>query len=297
MRGVLAVVMMISLMARAESARASAVAPVPDDCEISLIKKLKPYFQRVLQTGVDAAYAVWPQPRPDIQFLKGCKIVAHRGAHHLATENTLAAFEYCRTENVWGIEFDVRWTLDNEPVILHDPDAGRTFGRPDVVPARMTLREVQAAVPDLPSLQDLVATFGPRFHLMIELKEPLSAARRLRLGQVLRGLEPVENYHFLSLRPELFDDLASVPSAALLLVSEMNTQALAREVFARQLGGLTGHYLLITRDLQRRLQDNGRRVGTGFIESRYSLYREIHRGVEWVFTNNAVEMARALDAP
>jgi len=31
-------------------------------------------------------------------------------------------------------------------------------------------------------------------------------------------------------------------------------------------------------------------VGTAYIKSRNSLFRELNRGVEWIFSNNAIEI-------
>ena len=61
---------------------------------------------------------MWPYP----------KIVAHRGAGSLAPENTLAAMRYARKQGFRGVEFDVMLAADGEPVLMHDPQLGRTVG-------------------------------------------------------------------------------------------------------------------------------------------------------------------------
>lgn len=48
-------------------------------------------------------------------------VVAHRGEHHRARENTMAAFEAALALGVDGIEFDVRPTSDGALVVHHDP--------------------------------------------------------------------------------------------------------------------------------------------------------------------------------
>lgn len=73
-------------------------------------------------------------------------VVAHRGEHHRARENTVEAFEAALALGVDGIEFDVRPTSDGALVVHHDPLVGGRAvsltpraGLPDWVP---TLAEV-----------------------------------------------------------------------------------------------------------------------------------------------------------
>lgn len=54
------------------------------------------------------------------------KIIAHRGASALAPENTMAAFEKARILGCKCIEFDVRYSADNVPMVHHDDKLDRT---------------------------------------------------------------------------------------------------------------------------------------------------------------------------
>ena len=57
-------------------------------------------------------------------------VVAHRGAHLVARENTLAAFEEAASMGVDGVELDVRRSADGALVVHHDPVAqGRVIAR------------------------------------------------------------------------------------------------------------------------------------------------------------------------
>lgn len=69
------------------------------------------------------------------------QVVAHRGAHAHARENTLAAFEEAVSLGVDGVELDVRRSVDGALVVHHDPVAeghviARTRARdlPEYVP-------------------------------------------------------------------------------------------------------------------------------------------------------------------
>ncbi|MBY0573676.1 MAG: glycerophosphodiester phosphodiesterase [Undibacterium sp.] len=54
------------------------------------------------------------------------KIVAHRGGGILAPENTLAAMQCGLDYGFHAVEFDVMLSQDGVPVLMHDPEFGRT---------------------------------------------------------------------------------------------------------------------------------------------------------------------------
>ena len=74
-------------------------------------------------------------PVPEGRRLQDCKIIAHRGSHdnHRILENTMAAFDRAAEAGVWGVELDIRWTRDLAPVVFHDPDLSRLYGRPETI--------------------------------------------------------------------------------------------------------------------------------------------------------------------
>ncbi|HEX9342762.1 MAG TPA: glycerophosphodiester phosphodiesterase family protein [Actinomycetota bacterium] len=54
------------------------------------------------------------------------RILGHRGARFTAPENTVASFQAAIAEGADGVELDLRRTLDQALVCLHDPGLGRT---------------------------------------------------------------------------------------------------------------------------------------------------------------------------
>jgi glycerophosphoryl diester phosphodiesterase len=54
------------------------------------------------------------------------KIIAHRGNKRYTPENTMAAFISAASYPIDGIEFDIQWTKDQVPVVIHDPSIDRT---------------------------------------------------------------------------------------------------------------------------------------------------------------------------
>jgi glycerophosphoryl diester phosphodiesterase len=59
---------------------------------------------------------MWPYPR----------VIAHRGGGTLAPENTLAGMRCGLTHGFHAVEFDVMLSADGVPVLMHDPQFGRT---------------------------------------------------------------------------------------------------------------------------------------------------------------------------
>jgi len=100
------------------------------------------WLEERLHQVVDFFYTTWPQPSPDKERLKQCKIVSHRGEHDNTTvfENTIPAFDRVIEAGVWGIEFDIRWTKDLQPVVFHDRTLQRVF-KSDIEVNKVTLAE------------------------------------------------------------------------------------------------------------------------------------------------------------
>ena len=248
---------------------------------------------------VDAIMAVIPRPVPTAQALRDCRIISHRGEFDNSSvmENTLEAFQVARHHGVWGIECDIRWTADDVPVICHDGDAARVFGQALTL-SECSFEVLRASVPMIPSLEELVAEFGGTTHLMLEIKaeaSPMSKTRCEILAKVLAPLKVGSDYHFLALDPDLFEPLTFVSSKNCLPVAETNVGKLSRAALERGLGGITGHFLLLGKGLKNRHEGAGQRVGTGFIASRNCLFRELNRGIRWIFSNDAVRIQKIRD--
>ncbi len=69
-------------------------------------------------------------------------ILGHRGASAVAPENTLAAFSRAIRDGADGIEFDVRLSRDQVPVVIHDATLKRT-GLIDRLVAELSSEELQ----------------------------------------------------------------------------------------------------------------------------------------------------------
>ena len=260
---------------------------------------MRDWLQNVAMKATDWVMACIPRAVPSQLALRNCKIISHRGEHDNISiiENTLPAFEKARANGVWGIECDIRWTADLVPVINHDACGQRLFGNPSRLGA-LSFCEVRAQMPQIPSLAELVAEFGGNTHLMLELKAehyPQPERQKHILQEQLSSLMAGQDYHFLALDPELFEQVDFVSRNVCLPVSELNASRLSRASLDLKLGGLNGHYLLLTNTLKQRHTLAGQRIGTGFISSKNCLFRELNRDIEWIFSNDAVKIQKIRD--
>lgn len=93
-------------------------------------------------------------------------VIGHRGAAGIAPENTLDALKAGRDAGADILEFDVRLTSDNVPVLSHD---ARLHG---IRVSRTTLSDLKKHG-DVTTLQEVLETFWGKVLLNVELK-PLS---------------------------------------------------------------------------------------------------------------------------
>lgn len=257
---------------------------------MSLVDRL----ENLLLPLVDSIFARIPQPPPNPGRLKACKLISHRGEHdnRRVFENTMAAFDAAADSGVWGIELDIRWTKDLCPVVIHDPGLSRVFGLPTLV-AESSAGELARHCPRVPTLAEVIARFGGRVHLMVEVKASAfhSPERQNRvLDELFSVLEPVRDFHFLGLEPAVFRRISFAPESSFIPVARLNFRELSRLALKEGYGGVAGHYTLVGAAAIARHHRAGQGVGTGYPRSRNCLFRELNRGVEWVFSNHAARL-------
>ena len=259
------------------------------------------WIQRLVLKSVDEIYARIPRPLPDKEKPDGCRIISHRGAHDNRTvfENTLAAFDRIRDARVWGIEFDVRWTGDLHPVVFHDESLQRFFDSSLNI-RELTLAELKSSHAMIPTLKEVIDGYAEKLHLMVELKKeiyPDPVYQSKVLQDLFSALEPAVDFHFLSLNPEMFKMIAWLPPAAFLPIAELNVSRFSELSIRENYGGILGHYLLLTDSILKKHQSRRQRVGTGFVNSKRCLFRELKRGVHWIFSDNAVDLQTFCSSP
>jgi glycerophosphoryl diester phosphodiesterase len=216
-------------------------------------------------------------------------LIAHRGAWLEAgfLENTLPAFQRAIDCGCDGLEFDVHLPLDGVPVVHHDTNTARVFGR-DCDLGSTQFADMRRQFPQIPTLQE-VATKFPSAHLFVEIKgtaESWSAAERARVRE---ALGEHANWHVMSLDLKtltLFAQDASFGSRRCVPVATTNVAEASGLALEQNWAALTGQWLLLSSGRISLHRARGQMLGAGFIASRNSLVREWRRGVGWIFTNH-----------
>jgi len=263
--------------------------------------ELPTWLENPLMQVCDLVFFVLPQQTPTLEKLEKCKIISHRGQHDNQSifENTLTAFDLAlETDGIWGIELDFRWTKDLCPVISHDPDLMRLYGYNTTI-SETTLEDLNRICPNIPTLEEVIKRYGGKLHLMVEAKKeyyPQPEKQNKILKVLFNQLKPQNDFHILSLVPEMLELITFVDNSAKMLVAVFNEKTLSKISLNQNYAGLGGHYLLISRKLLNQHLDCGQKIGVGYPKSKNNLFREINRGVEWIFCNDAVTLSKILES-
>lgn len=119
------------------------------------------------------------------------QLIAHRGASGEAPENTLIAFQKAIDIGVDFIEFDVRLTKDDIPVVIHDARVSRTTGNADISYVHdLTLAQLKKldvgkwfgtefVKEKIPSLEEVLLATSNQLGLMIEIKAGIQSPKTI----------------------------------------------------------------------------------------------------------------------
>lgn len=251
---------------------------------------------KCIEKIIDGYFAVIPRQTPESENINSALVIAHRGAHNNTRgiiENTLEAFQIAKEAGCWGIELDVHLTKDKVFVVNHDPTLNRLWNK-DIAIADLNFSELRALECRIPSLSEVVSQYGNSMRLFIELKTAIEEEEIL--VQTLQHLTPCKDFHLLTLQETTFKKLCSFPRQSLLLVAVHNNVKKFCELSIKEgYGGVLGNYLLLTNRALKYLQDANQHFGVGFVDSKNSLYRELNRGVKWLFTNEAININQYLN--
>lgn len=205
-------------------------------------------------------------------------LIAHRGTPSEHTENTIPSLTNAESLGADGVEFDVRLTRDGVPVLLHDTDLNRIWGRPDVL-AEVDHRDVADL---LPTLADAVA--ATTLELVVDCKGTGTVERVI---PVLREQGALGRCVFIGQHEVLGEVRAELPDARLAL-SWAGDSTPAPELIAE----LRPEIMNIRwRDLQESSLDAYRAAGlttwwTYTIDDTASLQRSLALGFSGVITND-----------
>jgi glycerophosphoryl diester phosphodiesterase len=236
------------------------------------------------------------------------KVVAHRGASHLAPENTLASVELAWRLRADAVEVDVHLTQDRRIVAIHDPTTDRTAGIHFEVAATHSshLRRLDVgrykhprfAGERIPYLEEVLQTVPPGRQLFVEIKcgpqilPPLAqtiTASGKRSQTVLIGFDLDTMEAAKKMMPE-------VPAywlcAKRLLVSY--GCSLAREAKAGGVDGLDVHWSGLTRRFIRAVKAAGLQLYIWTVDDPAQAIRLNTLGVDGVTTNRPSRLRSAV---
>ena len=246
-------------------------------------------------------------------------IIAHRGASALAPENTLTAFRRAILDGAEGIEFDIRLSKDDVPVVFHDADLKRVgaksgligdytseeLGKIDVgswfnrqKPDKADEKFSAATVPTLAQTLDLLRGF--RGLIYVELKCLDNDAERLS-KTVCETIAGSELFPRMIVKSFQLEALAHVrrfcpaaqtaalfePKLATFLRRENNFVETARDFDADQ---LSVHFSLATEKLMREAGKFNMPVTIWTAENPLWVRRARVLGVSAIITNNPARL-------
>lgn len=117
------------------------------------------------------------------------QIAAHRGDSTNAPENSMSSIRHSIENNIDAIEIDVQMSQDGVVVLNHDYSLNRVAGV-DVAVHELQATEIaklQIGDEHIPTLEEVLSTFGERAHFIIELK-PYGDKERL-VNEVVKRIE------------------------------------------------------------------------------------------------------------
>jgi glycerophosphoryl diester phosphodiesterase len=208
-------------------------------------------------------------------------LLGHRGAraYRQIPENTLASLGLCLQHGCDGFEFDVRRTADGQAVICHDP-----------VVRGMEIAQKPAVALALPSLSEVLRSFGGRAFLDIELKvaglEPQTIA-------ALRDHPPQKGYVVSSFLPEVLTAIhevdATIPVG--LLCENRDQPGLWREL---PVEWVILQFKLADRELIEQIHEAGKKVMVWTVNDAEAMLQFAAWGVDGIISDQTEQLAGSL---
>lgn len=165
------------------------------------------------------------------------KIIGHRGARHVAPENTVAALKHALKAGADEIEIDVRVTKDGHVILHHNPVV--EVGGKNYATNAHTLEELRALKADVTTLAEAIRAVDKRAPLMIEVKpgEPVEPIVSVVESFLTDGWQP-SDFMFGSFSQAILRQLhETIPQVDLVIIgffSGLHAMRRARAVGARK---------------------------------------------------------------
>ena len=214
----------------------------------------------------------------------GPLLLGHRGARieKSIPENSLPSFDRALAHGCDGFEFDLRRSLDGQPVICHD--------------ACIQGREVaQSTVPTLtlPLLQDILQRYQTSAFLDVELKVPGLESVTLEL---LRTFPARRGYVISSFLPEALQTIHDMDGTIVLgLICETQVQANLWPTLPVSFVIL--HSKLVTASLIAQIKATGRKVFVWTVNSKSQMLKFAGWKVDGIISDDPARLVSTLHPP
>lgn len=202
-------------------------------------------------------------------------LLAHRGLHGDVKENSLAALAAVSRSGLDGVEFDVRFSMDGVPFILHDATLYRTYGDRRAM-SELSSETLRAL--GVPLLRDALAVLPAELLLDVEVKE-VPHEELFSVVRALRG-EGAERLLFSSFHQEVLQKIREcAPQWPLWLNVEHAAPSLLDQAVALGVHGLSIEKGLLASDLAREVTAAGLELATWTLRSRADQKHLAHPGL------------------
>lgn len=230
-------------------------------------------------------------------------VIAHRGASGQAPENTMAAFELAIELGSDMIELDVRRCLDGALVVIHDATVDRTTrGDYRGAVAGLTLAQLksldagswrgqQFAGERIPTLEEVLAAFGGRTRILIELKE---AGTEADIAHAVRAASVADSVMMQSFDAECVNTIASLmpeaPAGVLFNAPGLLSRLFFASTVVNRTVGARGafaavNYNAVTQSLAGAVRAAGLGIYAWTVDDASAMHDMVKLGLDGIITN------------
>ena len=152
--------------------------------------------------------------REDEDLAVKVNIIAHRGYHMLQRENTIESFQAAYKKNFKHLEFDISFTKDYQPVILHDylldEQSDTTGSIGDFSFSDVNYINLSGGY-KIPSFDTVMQKFGTSFQtFFIDLKEPCPDSGLINFAKIINKHNAYASTIITSANPEIIRKLKTI---------------------------------------------------------------------------------------
>lgn len=221
---------------------------------------------------------------------RGPLLLGHRGARKYAPENTFEAFDLALAHGCDGFEFDVRSTGDRRLAIWHDATVRRMrLASADYktlcerLQTRWRIRKTtQPKALAIPCLEEVLARFGARAYLNIEVKD---VGIEREVAAAIAACPPQRGYLVSSFHPEVVHELRAVNRELTIgwIVSDRRLLANWRTF---KIDALVAHHSLVSAGLVEAVHGAGRKFFVWTVNRPKKMLRLAYWGVDAIISDD-----------